>query len=63
MWNKLDHPNILNLEGFYVDEASLSTAWIATAWMKNGNIAQYVKAMKPDQTTLLKLVRRVYPLL
>lgn len=56
VWSKLNHPNILALEGFYFDQASLMEAWIATPWQKNGNMLKYVKTANLDWNGRLKLV-------
>lgn len=58
VWHDLIHPNILPLEGFYYDEASLTSAWIATRWHANGNIVKYIQVTKPDLDNRLKLVSK-----
>lgn len=57
IWSKFKHANILDLTGFYLDESSLAEASIATPWMKNGNLSQFLAARNPDWEVRLKLVR------
>lgn len=59
IWNKLRHPNILPLKGFYFDKSSLKTAWIVTPWLDNGHVRKYLAVTKPDENTRLKLVRHI----
>lgn len=56
VWSKLSHPNILKLEGFYIDEHWLTDAWIATPWQDQGNISKYLEATRPALEIRLKLV-------
>lgn len=55
VWHKLVHPNILQLQGFYVEEPSLEAAWIATSWQANGNFLKYANARPLSQRERLKL--------
>lgn len=56
VWSQLDHPNILKLLGFYVDENEFSSAWIVTPWQSNGDIATYLQIHKPSKVRRFQLV-------
>lgn len=55
VWSRLKHENILALEGFYFDESSLKTAWIATLWQENGNVMKFLATNKPGWRTRMGL--------
>lgn len=61
VWNELKHPNILRLEGFYFEESSLKSAWIATLWQPQGNVLQYIASVVPSVVQRIKLVSNRIP--
>ncbi|KIO22781.1 hypothetical protein M407DRAFT_216029, partial [Tulasnella calospora MUT 4182] len=56
LWARLDHPNILGLLGFCLDE-SMSSAWLVSAFQSHGNISQYLQKARPSLMVRQKLVR------
>lgn len=56
-WNKLQHQNILGLDGVCFDETSpKSSLWILTSWQANGSVAKYVKENKLEMNSRVELV-------
>lgn len=52
----LRHPNILALQGFYLDVKEFTRAEIITLWQENGNISKYIAASGPGMVGRIKLV-------
>lgn len=56
-WERANHPNVLRLVGFYLDQNNLYSAWLITWWQQEGDILGYIDRTKPDMEKRLKLVR------
>ena len=41
IWSKLNHPNILGLEGFYVEDGRHPA--LVSKWIENGSVIDYLK--------------------
>ncbi|KAF9644739.1 kinase-like protein [Thelephora ganbajun] len=53
MWKRLDHPNILLLQGVTISPSSLQ---LISAWMPNGNLLDYIKKnSSADRLALVSL--------
>ena len=50
IWSKLKHPNILPLEGFYLEMDSYPS--LVSGWMENGTVLGYLRH-HPDADILM----------
>lgn len=57
-WSQVqpEHPNILAVQGDFLDSNEFREAWIITPWQENGDLPTYLLGNKPDQTRRLELV-------
>ncbi|KAG8928418.1 signal transducing kinase of the PAK, partial [Tulasnella sp. 417] len=58
VWAKVQHPNILELVGYYISE-NYVCAQLLSAYMPNGNVTQYIQRSHASVDIRLKLVRDI----
>lgn len=58
VWAGLNHPNILPLVGFFLDDGH-SEAWIIVPWLARGNLQNYIIQFQPEDTERLKLATEI----
>lgn len=59
VWATLQHPNVLPLEGFYLDD-QLEKAWLISSYEAHGNIVEYLKIVAATEAVLLRFVGRAF---
>ncbi|THH09476.1 hypothetical protein EW145_g1993 [Phellinidium pouzarii] len=52
LWSKLNHPNVLPLRGFIIDETGFPS--LISEWMDNGSVLEYAQK-HPDCDTIIHL--------
>lgn len=55
IWARFEHPNLLPLIGFCLDE-EMTTASLISPYEANGHIADYLEKNQSDERTRLQLV-------
>lgn len=55
LWETLNHPNILQIVGFYLNEQSLDYVWLVTWWQET-DVIDYIARTQPDLSGRLDLV-------
>ncbi|KAG8955132.1 hypothetical protein FRC04_009589 [Tulasnella sp. 424] len=55
VWARLKHPNILRLEGYYLDP-EMTTAWFISAFLEHGNLKYYLAETNGTTELALKLI-------
>lgn len=55
VWARLQHPNVLKLEGYHLDP-KMTTAWFISPFLDHGNIKQYLAEVEGTTQLALKLV-------
>lgn len=60
VWSTLDHPNLLKLVGFCVDDVDYTTLWVLTCWQSHGDIPTYIRNSGAGEAKRVELVS--YPL-
>ncbi|KAG8891135.1 hypothetical protein FRB99_003842, partial [Tulasnella sp. 403] len=54
VWSSFDHPNILPLLGFHLNDR-YDEAWLVSNYMQHGNVNEYIAREKPNVGQRLKL--------
>lgn len=55
LWANFNHPNIMPLIGFYLQEKH-KIAWMISEWEAYGDVTKYLADQNPDQRIRLQLV-------
>ncbi|KIO17520.1 hypothetical protein M407DRAFT_48775, partial [Tulasnella calospora MUT 4182] len=55
IWARLQHPNILRLEGYHLDP-NMTTAWFISPFLDHGNIKNYLAEVEGTTQLALKLI-------
>ncbi|KAG8907500.1 hypothetical protein FRC01_007655 [Tulasnella sp. 417] len=58
VWSTAEHPNILELVGFYLSE-DYECAQLVPAYMVHGNVRDYIKTWQPSVVTRLNFVEAI----
>lgn len=57
VWERVEHPNVLGLVGFYSDQTNFDIAWLLTEWQENGDVLVYIERTNANLEKRLQLVR------
>ncbi|KAG8981755.1 hypothetical protein FRB90_007034 [Tulasnella sp. 427] len=55
IWAQLSHPNVLQFLGYHLNQR-MTTAWLISPYIANGNLAQFLKNVSMDSTLRVSLL-------
>ncbi|KAG8951994.1 hypothetical protein FRC04_005327 [Tulasnella sp. 424] len=55
IWAQLSHPNVLQFLGYHLNQR-MSTAWLISPYIENGNLSQFIKNINLDSPLRIKLI-------
>ncbi|KAG9049804.1 hypothetical protein FS837_009104, partial [Tulasnella sp. UAMH 9824] len=55
IWSQLSHPNVLEFVGYHLNQR-MSTAWLISTYITNGNLFQFIRNVPLDSPLRIKLM-------